>query len=106
MNPKHDENAVFDVARKLTDAAARDAYLTQIYGDDDKMIARVQALLSAHNESGFLEPPCGESLTLDPPMAERLGSQIGRYKLLEQIGEGGMGVVYMAEQQRPVRRMT
>ena len=104
MNPKHDENAVFDVARKLSDAAARDMYLAQIYGDDDRMIARVQALLRAHNESGFLEPPCGESLTVDPPMTERLGSQIGRYKLLEQIGEGGMGVVYMAEQQRPVRR--
>ena len=69
------------------------------------MIARVQALLRAHDESGFLEPPQGDAgLTIDQPIAERPGSEIGRYKLLEQIGEGGMGVVYMAEQQRPVRR--
>ena len=100
-----DEDAVFDVARKITDAAAREMYLAQIFGTDDKMIARVQALLGAHDESGFLEPPQGDAgLAIDQPIAERPGSEIGRYKLLEQIGEGGMGVVYMAEQQRPVRR--
>jgi serine/threonine protein kinase/Flp pilus assembly protein TadD len=50
-------------------------------------------------------PPEGVGLTVDQPIAERPGTVIGPYKLLQQIGEGGFGVVYMAEQERPVRRM-
>ena len=54
----------------------------------------------------FLALPTGETAaTIDlPPIAERPGTQIGPYKLLEQIGEGGMGIVYMAAQKEPVRR--
>ena len=77
---------------------ARAAYLAQICGDDTRLRARVEELLQASNDAGrFLE---GEA----PAVYEGPGSQIGPYKLLEQIGEGGFGLVFMAEQTSPVRR--
>jgi serine/threonine protein kinase len=68
---------------------------------------KVEALLRAHADAGsFLEgPPLGAEQTQHfDSIAEQPGTVIGPYKLLEQIGEGGFGVVYMAEQQHPVRR--
>ena len=68
---------------------------------------RVEALLKAHHDAGsFLEehPAPGSTPPSILPIAERPGQTIGRYKLLEEIAEGGMGVVYMAEQREPVRR--
>jgi serine/threonine protein kinase len=101
---------VFHVARRISDPVARGAYLEQACGGDRDLRARVEALLGAHDGAGsFLQSPAGAGFAaaLDLaalPPGYGPGSGIGPYKLLQQIGEGGMGVVYMAEQQHPVRR--
>jgi serine/threonine protein kinase/tetratricopeptide (TPR) repeat protein len=104
-----DEEAIFQVARRIELREARSAYLDQVCGGDRALRDRLEALLSVYEqEKSFLESPpldCDGSATVDvPPRAEGPGTVIGPYKLLEQIGEGGMGIVYMAEQIKPVRR--
>jgi len=85
----------------------REAYLTQACGEDLQLRSRVDALLRASEvHDSFLEQPAenGPLPTIDRPVAERPGMQIGPYKLLQQIGEGGFGIVFMAAQTEPVRR--
>jgi eukaryotic-like serine/threonine-protein kinase len=103
-----DEEAIFNVARKITPPAVREEYLRQACGDDEALRGRVQDLLRVHDEEpSFLRSPAlGPGVTVDQqPSMERPGTVIGPYKLLQQIGEGGMGTVFMAEQTEPVRRM-
>jgi eukaryotic-like serine/threonine-protein kinase len=109
-DPSERERAVFDAARRLP-AEQRAGYLDQACAGDAALRQNVESLLRASDEAGpFLQSPAAAPLgakgtirlVLEP--AEKPGDQIGRYKLLQQIGEGGCGVVYMAEQEEPVRR--
>ena len=98
---------IFSEAIELTSAEERAAYLDRVCGADRALRDRVEGLLGAHDQAdGFLESPAAPpTITKDSrPLTEGPGTVIGPYKLLEQIGEGGMGVVYMAEQTHPVRR--
>jgi eukaryotic-like serine/threonine-protein kinase len=111
MKPASTEQVVFAEALQLVTPAARTAYLDEACGRDHVLRERVEALLRATLMAGdFLEQP-PTSLTGSAPSTvmatgfrEQAGDRIGRYKLLQQIGEGGCGVVYMAEQEEPVRR--
>src|SRR5271154_2552604 len=86
-------------------AEQRSAFLRAASGGNAELRANVEALLRAHVESGeFLEKAPEEIKTQATVPGEKTGDWIGRYKLLQQIGEGGCGVVFMAEQEEPVRR--
>ena len=98
------EREIFTAALHKGDAADRAAYLEAACGADAALRQRVESLLAEHEQLGsFMEVPSSEA-TIDQPISGRPGTMIGPYKLLQQIGEGGFGVVFMAEQLEPVRR--
>jgi eukaryotic-like serine/threonine-protein kinase len=103
--PKLDEAAIFNIARRIEAPEERRLYLQQSCGDDGQLLARVEALLRVNEDRSFLEsPPPGMRMAVEDTISEGPGTRIGHYKLIEQIGQGGFGVVFMAEQQHPVRR--
>src|SRR6185436_4361825 len=97
----------FDAAVQLP-AAERGGYLDQSCSAGTPLRQRVEALLKAHDAAGgFLDSPAAPPLqktVLTLPPEEKAGDKLGQYKILQKIGEGGCGVVYMAEQEEPVRR--
>jgi len=111
-NRQIDEEAIFHIARDLTDTAKRSEYLQQVCGGDQELRQRIQGLLDAHEkEQTFLKSNVAfkSTVTQAPAKVEsgsiaKPGEEIGRFKLLQQIGEGGFGVVFMAEQHKPIRR--
>jgi serine/threonine protein kinase/tetratricopeptide (TPR) repeat protein len=99
------EESLFAEALEKRDPHERAAFLDQACVDNPALRASVDSLLEAYEAGQFLEAPAsGPIATVDDPITERPGAVIGPYKLLQQIGVGGFGVVFMAEQQQPVRR--
>src|SRR5215469_17009969 len=105
--PSNREEEIFEAAAKLP-VEQREAYLQEACAGDAALRARIEGLLKAHEGAGsFMEEPpapARKTIVLTLPPDEKPGDKIGNYKLLQQIGEGGCGVVYMAEQEEPVRR--
>src|SRR5688500_6707549 len=105
------EQSIFTNALEIADAAERAAFLDQACAGDVALRHRVEKLMARHAQpDAILDVPVarspGDALTAYfPQITEKSGTVIGPYKLLQQIGEGGFGVVFMAEQQQPVRRM-
>jgi tetratricopeptide (TPR) repeat protein/serine/threonine protein kinase len=97
---------IFWGALQIVSSEQRGAYLDQKCGEDSDLRALIEKLLLAQPKvEQFLEKPFEvNSPTINQPPAEQAGAQIGPYKLLQQIGEGGMGTVFMAEQTEPVQR--
>src|SRR5262245_50922883 len=101
------ERSIFIRALEIDDPKERDALLANEGGTDAELRRRIERLVAAHAAAGVTvaKPPAAAPPSdLCRPITEGPGTVIGPYKLLQQIGEGGFGVVYMAEQQRPVRR--
>src|SRR5437763_15115956 len=104
MNDDHGKaKPIFLRAAEIAAVDERQAYLAAACGGDDALRSEVEDLLGHQERLGsFLEPaPCGPA-TVDAPTQEAPGTVIGPYKLLQQIGEGGLGVVWIAEQTHPV----
>ena len=106
MNDSSDSDLALFVEAIQLPVAERAAHLERVCGTDEQLRQRIERLLKAHDQAGdFLEQSAPEAeANGQTPFGEKPGDRIGRYKLLQQIGEGGCGVVYLAEQESPVRR--
>ena len=102
------ERSIFAAALDIPDPAERAAYLDRACNGDAALRAHIEGLLAAEGDLGsFLNRPAAvapDATAAYVPITEGPGSVIGRYKILQQIGEGGFGSVYMAEQREPVKR--
>jgi len=101
------EKTIFFDALELNDPAARGCYLDQVCANNPELRQSVDALLYASEQANhFIDQP---PVKLSSPAGETtpdewVGSMLGPYRLMEQIGEGGFGLVFVAQQESPVRR--
>ncbi len=122
MTGLHEEEKWYEAARLLPSGPARQAFLDQVCAGDPAMRTRLESLLGsgevadrffqtgANVNSQVVQQltsadPGAKAMILSKPGAdEEIGRRIGAYKLLQRLGEGGCGIVYMAEQEMPIRR--
>jgi len=106
QEPAMQESGIFKAVVKLP-ISERAAFLDRECDGNVALRHEIEALLVAHDHAGeFMQrPPIADRTTTFGPGPERPGMRVGPYKLLQFLGEGGMGVVFLAEQTEPVRRM-
>ena len=108
MNEPKAEETIFAEALRQPPEERAD-YIDRVTAGNPELRREVESLLQGYATGDFLEaapaPDLRPTLHISVPIKEKPGDTIGRYKLLQQIGEGGCGVVYMAEQAEPVRRL-
>jgi serine/threonine protein kinase len=106
-NAPKDAKGIFLAALDIGDAAERAAFVQRSCSDDAALRQRVEDLLRAYGQSNGPLDKLAAALApteMAEPIREQVGATIGPYKLMEQIGEGGFGLVFVAEQQQPIRR--
>lgn len=100
-----DDQEIFLIARSIADPDVRERYLMSVCAGDPGRLEYLRKMLQAHDQSdSLLDPSSDLSATLDQSAKATVGDQVGPYKLLQEIGEGGFGTVFMAQQVEPVRR--
>ncbi len=102
-----DKDEIFNAAVELDDPVERAAFLDDVCVDDSRLRAEMEDLLNRDVEAGsFLAAPAaGVLATIEmPPVTGHVGTTIGPYRILDLLGEGGMGADYLAEQSKPIRR--
>src|SRR5262245_22349688 len=106
MSDKPSIDSIFCSAIEIESSEERRALIERACGNDVELKQQVERLLHAHfHGRSILDAPVQPVATIDEPLRETGGTVIGPYKLLEQIGEGGMGTVWMAQQTEPVKRL-